>query len=100
MANSKPRTQNLELEVQLQRKLDLSRIGDGIENFAERSQRRRSDAGARVGEVGVIEGVEEFAAELYLPALCDQELFEQAQVDVFQARPMERARGTVTEGPR
>src|SRR5579883_517035 len=67
---------------QLQRELDLPRrIGR-----ADRAERRVRDGRVRKAEVGVVDGVEELAAELQRGPLPDRKLLVDAEVPLVEAR--------------
>src|SRR5713101_5152914 len=91
-------------EGEPQRKLHLARVGRGIENLAggpipgARSSRKYS--GDHVAEVGMIQDVEQFRAELQVGPLGNIELFFHAEIQVEQARANERILAEIAEGSR
>lgn len=103
----------LVLKVQLQRQLDLARISGAprpssqngiqrIRNLAERAiEARVSDSkrGVWIGEVWMIEGIEELSAELPLESLSHSEHLEQTEVRHLNSGSMEGARPARSERP-
>src|SRR5262249_13008083 len=91
-------------EQQLQRELDLPRGCGRICNLAGRLAIAVAGAVAlenhliREREIGVIENIERFRAELQRHALPHGDPLEQGSVDVKQARAAERTAPHVSEG--
>src|SRR5262249_43354975 len=79
----------------LQPDLNLSRRQYRGGDFAEVGV---AQARIRVGEMRVVEGVEEFRSELNRPLFADSETFEKRQVEVNHTGPTRVALAGVTEG--
>ncbi len=53
----------------------------------------------RVGEVGVVEGVEGFPAKLQVAALADEKVLNEAEIAAVDAGPLEEVRGVLPKVP-
>src|SRR5215467_10802546 len=95
ISNLKWRTDRL--KRQLQPDLNLSRRQRRGGDLAEGGV---AQARIRVGEMRVVEGVEEFRAELNSPLFVNGEPFEKRQVEVNHSGPTRVALAGVTEGER
>jgi hypothetical protein len=99
---------HLNLEVELQRKLNFTRV-TGTSRVRTQDWRkragnlskgtRRRDVCARVRKVRMVEGIEELGAELELVSFCEFELLEQTQVPHLNAWAMEQTRRAIPELP-
>ena len=84
------------LEIQLQTELQRARVMRAGQ-FPER--RWSIDVHAQSREVHVIEGIEEFAAELQAGALCNLEIPNSRHIPVFDTRREENAAAGIAEMP-
>jgi hypothetical protein len=86
------------LEVEFTGELNLAWIVHGGTHFAE--GRRIAHVARRVGEVRMVEQIEELKTQLDLSHLSQRELLEEAHIQILAARTMEQPRSARTEGTR
>ena len=84
-------------EVELTSHLNLSWVVHRRGDLTEGG--RVGEAGGWVGEVSMIESVEELETKLDFPDLSERKLFEQAQVDVFGTWAINQPWAATPEGP-